>query len=533
MRRFSSHGWTSNWDDSKPSVWLTAWVIRIFKQVSHQEWEDYIYIDPMIMDKALMWLLKYQTKEGAFGETEWYPYSLHKPMDNFQNNLNISLTAHVLIALENAAQYVQNKHKTYVAQARQRTIQYLERQWPQLEGTDSYELAITAYALALIRSDESILAYRHLLKFRKEEGGLVYWGKSPIAPNREKLNEFNRSFIEAKDYQDNDALAVEATSYTLLTLFLVEGGRNTILLDKMVQWLNTMRQGDGGFISTVDTVIALDALIQYSYNHRIKDITNLDIEVDIPDSELTKRYHIKGERAVAKAQRLDIPNVWGHVNLEASGKGQAVAQLDVNWGIDNELFKDKPPTDCFQLTIEEFYYGRNKSEIAIKSCFSWTLTKESPTSGMAMLVIDIPSGYNILEPDAKKIIRSGIVPEMRDVDVTKSGKTIWYFDYIPQKVRCFEHTVRRYYPVANLTRIRQAAILEPLRPERFFIRLIDSSALHNLSICDVCGSFQCPYCPFYSFSSLFQPNLKTISFVAFVTLIITQTLNLQITFLER
>ena len=60
--------------------------------------------------------------------------------------------------------------------------------------------------------------------------------------------------MEAKDYQDDDALAVEATGYALLTMFMVEGGGVTIIQDQIVQWLNTMRLGDGGFISTVDTV---------------------------------------------------------------------------------------------------------------------------------------------------------------------------------------------------------------------------------------------------------------------------------------
>jgi A-macroglobulin TED domain len=36
MRRFSSQGWVKNWDHSKPNVWLTAWVIRIFQHVSFQ-----------------------------------------------------------------------------------------------------------------------------------------------------------------------------------------------------------------------------------------------------------------------------------------------------------------------------------------------------------------------------------------------------------------------------------------------------------------------------------------------------------------
>ena len=65
----------------------------------------------------------------------------------------------------------------------------------------------------------------------------------------------------------------------------------------------------------------------------------------------------------------------------------------------------------------------------------------SVLKGMAMLVVDIPTGYLMEQPTADGIVRSGIVPEMRDADVLKSGKTIWYFDHIPNVTRCFEHTV--------------------------------------------------------------------------------------------
>ena len=58
-----------------------------------------------------------------------------------------------------------------------------------------------------------------------------------------------------------------------------------------------------------------------------------------------------------------------------------------------------------------------------------------------MLVVDIPTGYLMEQPTADRIVRSGVVPEMRDADVLKSGKTIWYFDHIPNVTRCFDHTV--------------------------------------------------------------------------------------------
>ena len=60
-----------------------------------------------------------------------------------------------------------------------------------------------------------------------------------------------------------------------------------------------------------------------------------------------------------------------------------------------------------------------------------------------MLVVDIPSGYILEQYEANKLVRSRVVPEMRDVDTTQWGKTIWYFDRVPNETRCFEHTVRK------------------------------------------------------------------------------------------
>jgi hypothetical protein len=41
-------------------------------------------------------------------------------------------------------------------------------------------------------------------------------------------------------------------------------------------------------------------------------------------------------------------------------------------------------------------------------------------------------------------------------------------------------------------------LIEPLRPEKFYVKTFNATSLYILSICEVCGSYQCPYCPFYS-----------------------------------
>jgi len=306
---------------------------------------------------------------------------------------NISLTAHVLISLQEATESLHGKVKRYSALARQRAMAYLEKCLTDI--TDPYELAITAYALALSRSSESNTAFGKLLQMKREESGMAYWSPSKISSNNVRY-EFNRPFLQPKDNQVNDAIAVEATAYALLTIFLVRGSDMTILQDQVVNWLNTMRLGYGGFQSSVDTIVALEALVWYSYYSRIKDITNLYVEIDIPDSKIRTTIPITGER-ISYFNQMTIPNVWGLVNLFAKGSGQALVQMDVVFGVDNENFLDSPPEECFTLNIDETLRGRNKSEIDVRSCFSWTCTHESEVSGMAQLVIDMPSGYIMLQ----------------------------------------------------------------------------------------------------------------------------------------
>ena len=96
-----------NWDRSAPSVWLSAWCVRVLHAVSFQDWEDYIYIDPQVFGHAVMWLLNYQNSEGAFVEASDVDTPLHYAMRSTMYASNYSahaaLTAHVLIAMDNAA----------------------------------------------------------------------------------------------------------------------------------------------------------------------------------------------------------------------------------------------------------------------------------------------------------------------------------------------------------------------------------------------------------------------------------------------
>ena len=130
--------------------------------------------------------------------------------------------------------------------------------------------------------------------------------------------------------------------------------------------------------------------------------------------------------------------------------------------------------------------------------------------------ISPPLSYCFTTPNLQNLIPS----QSSDIETTKRNRILSSnFLICQENTETLNFICFRYYPVANLTRTRQAVIIEPLRPEKFFVKTFNATSLYILSICEVCGSYQCPFCPFYSNSITFPPNILFIISVAVVTVI--------------
>lgn len=95
----------SDWNQSASSVWLTAYCARLLQEASFYEWENFIYIDPNVISRAVNWVLQHQTPDGSFYEVSWMPDRKYNQSSKWPDNdpiqlRNITLTAHVLIMLE-------------------------------------------------------------------------------------------------------------------------------------------------------------------------------------------------------------------------------------------------------------------------------------------------------------------------------------------------------------------------------------------------------------------------------------------------
>ncbi|XP_064466508.1 CD109 antigen-like [Ornithodoros turicata] len=512
---FSAFRW-----HSRPSVWLTAFCARVFSKATFQEWEHFLFIDPKVINNAISWLVDRQGPEGAFHETSLYTYDRkmalvsERPEDSVRF-CNISLTAHVLITLADIKD-VRGDLGARVATARRAAAHYLERMLHIIQKfEDPYELAIVAYALTLVNSVDGQTAFNLLDEKMRETGGMRYWSREALPPPAVVI-ENNRPYLQPRLPYTYDASNIESTAYGLL----VHVARQAVIQKDIVDWLNSQRLSSGGWASTQDTLLAMQALSEYAIQSRLRDVTDITVTVEVPSTPgFTRKLHI-GKDNLSTLQTLTIPNAWGVIILRAQGAGLAIVQLHVEYNIDTwPYLVTQPPVPAFSLNVRHQSYGRNSSHVTFRSCQSWIRTEESVTSGMAVLEVNLPSGYYIQQQTLDAYVRSGVVRNLREARYEEK-KVEMFFDYLDASPICVNFTAQRWYPIANMTRFISIRVYDYYAPERFNETLFEVYNLFALSICHVCGSYQCPYCPVFSAGPTSAPHILpavTFSVVLVVT----------------
>ncbi|KAG7158739.1 C-type lectin-like 8, partial [Homarus americanus] len=241
------------WPESEPSVWLTAYSLKTLWLANFQDWENLIFIDPIIINKAAEWILNYQTPMGAFTETPNYTHPLDSKTNPTRDGYkNVSLTAQVVLVMVDILPGLNGHIRAKVNIAKANAISYLERKLESLD--DPYDMALVAWALTKADSAKKETALNLLDTMKR------------------------KPFIRPKNDQKWDAHAVETTSYALLVYIAREG--IGIIQENIVRFLAVMRELDGGLISTLDSVAAMEALVEYSFRARLRDVTDMRITLE-------------------------------------------------------------------------------------------------------------------------------------------------------------------------------------------------------------------------------------------------------------
>lgn len=482
----------------EPSVWLTAFCIRMYQYAQFPDWEYTLYIDPKIISDGIMFLLRHQDVDGSFYETTSTPWnrrmsSKYLGQGGKYHYKNITLTAHVVITLTRTTDLT-GHIKLKAANAKRDAVKFLEAHLSHLN--DPYAIAITTYALMEAGSIEAEAGYNILDSIKKDAEGALYWSSVPIPPPL-IISQSQRPFLMPRRPHPHDSIAVESTSYALL-VYLKQGG---FFQDQIVKWLNRMRYTDYGFVGAQDTIVALEALTEYSFRTHVRGITEMEVTVESSSNPGNKSSLTITSGNLASRKTFDVgPNVWGHCDVLAKGAGLSLVQMDVTYNVDRDFLLIPPAYDAFDLTLEAKYTGRNRSHINIKSCARWTLTHLHPTSGTAVMELAIPTGYMNYRPALDAYVRREKVPGLRMAKVLPRT-AVFMFDYLTSNWTCINFLIQRWYPVANSTRYLKAKVYEYNVPENYKELIWEDYDLYVLSICEVCGSYQCPYCPYFSTAS--------------------------------
>lgn len=495
----------SMWKGREPNVWVTAAVARVFQQSRFSDWENDLAVDPKIIVEAMEWLVNQQSDDGGFIETSQILFNPRmQPKSPFYNRNprlnNIPLTAFVLITLCEVSN-TPGDVRVHIASARARATRFLEKRV--LAITDPYDMAIVTYALTLASSVEGEMAFLRLDKMKKEQEGCMYWSPE-TAPMTEVYLDNQRLFLQAHRPFKADALSVEATAYALLVYVAREG----LLQENIVRWLNMMRTTDGGFLSTQDTLVALQALTEFSFRARLRDITDLRVRVRASSGDLEETLTVNDQN-LAELQTLQVPNVWGHIEVIARGSGMAILQLDVSYSIDYSPLLIPPAENAFDLTLQATFSGRNNSYIHVTTCQRWTLLDVAPTSGLAVFEMDLPTGYYQYQPVWDAFVDSNQVANLRNLYVTQT-KVYAFFQTLGGDYTCLNFTLERWWPVANLSNYIKAKVYDYYSPELYKEVIFDTYTLYMLDVCQVCGSYQCPYCYHYSHAQICTVNIALI-----------------------
>jgi hypothetical protein len=206
----------------------------------------------------------------------------------------------------------------------------------------------------------------------------------------------------------------------------------------------------------------------------------------------------------------------------------------------------RPNYAPFSVDIKPMLSGRNFSTIDYNVCLSWqadnTKILKSSRSGSVMIEIQIPTGYRVEEKDLKLMIWGYYIQNLREAE-NWPGQVNFGFEYIDFNPICFQFQAKRWIPVANISRYYEVKAYEWFEPGNMYRNVYTLRNLFALDICEVnfffktkqkkilvlfflnqvCGSYQCPYCPYYSQASILLQSITMIIFI--LILLISDEIN--------
>ncbi|XP_075299531.1 alpha-2-macroglobulin-like protein 1 [Opisthocomus hoazin] len=397
--------------DATGNTWLTAFVLKSFGQA-----RAYVAIEERHITDALRWLQKQQQETGCFR-------SVGKLFNNaLQGGVSdeLSLSAYVTAAM---LELGLSPTDPGVSSA----LQCLEASATE----DPYTQALLAYVFGLAgRGEQRQARLQSLAQHSVSAGEQLYWQRKGKA-----LPPSQPSWAAAAPAE------VEMTAYVLLAYLSQPQVSSADLgtASQIVRWLSKQQNPYGGFASTQDTVVALQALAKYA---SLTYSSNGDFTVTVTSPTGTAQdfaLHSGNRLVLQRAALHELPGTYG---VRARGQGCALVQVTLRYNV-----PPPPSVGTFDLRVEtEPGECTGDASARFRLLLRARYTGERPATNMVVIEAKLPSGYI---PDKSSVVQLKRQKLVKKVEVQPDQVTI-YLDQLMKEEETFAFTATQDFPVRNL-----------------------------------------------------------------------------------
>ncbi|NWW85873.1 A2ML1 protein, partial [Rhynochetos jubatus] len=397
--------------DTSGNTWLTAFVLKSFGQA-----RAYVAIEERHITDALRWLQKQQQETGCFR-------SVGKLFNNaLQGGVSdeLSLSAYVTASmLELGLSPLDPKVSS--------ALQCLEA-----SATDNpYTQALLAYVFGLAgRGEQQQAQLQSLAQHSISAEGQLYWQRKgkPLPPSQS-------SWAAAAPAE------VEMTAYVLLAYLSKPQVSSADLstASQILRWLSKQQNPYGGFASTQDTVVALQALAKYA---SLTYGSNGDFMVTVTSPTGTVQDFTLRNSNRLVLQRAALRELPGMYRVQTRGQGCALVQVTLRYNV-----LPPPSTGMFDLHVEtEPGECTGNASTSFRLLLRARYTGERPATNMVVIEAKLPSGYIPDKSSAVELKRQRLV---KKVEVQPDQVTI-YPEQLTKNEEAFAFTGTQDFPVRNL-----------------------------------------------------------------------------------
>ncbi|KAM5262733.1 ovostatin-like [Ctenodactylus gundi] len=396
--------------DTQKNTWLTAFVYKSFAQA-----ERYTYIEDQLQAQTLIWLLSVQKSDGCFPNFGKVFNNVLKGEDEDE----LSLTAYVVNALLEAGHPV-----SFVAI--QKGLQCLEAASGKTVLT-TYDQALLAYTFSLAHNeDKREFFLKELSKKAQKVGGSVYW--EPAGPS----SVYSHWASSAK---------IETTGYVLLAMLSTPQltSEELSFASQVVQWLAKQQNSRGGFSSTKDTVVAVQALTLFQ---RLTFSKNSQNRVHIFSGEaFNASFQVNDENRLV-SQQTSVPTPREQYTVEVQGDGCVLVQVILRYNI--LLPKKSSGFSLSANTANAVCRGSFETKFDLVVSASYSGKRNS--SNMAIIDVKMLSGFVPDKLSVKKLQEDGTVQRAE----IKATHVFFYLRTVTQKQIQFSFSIKQEALVSNV-----------------------------------------------------------------------------------